>query len=420
MNVWLIAWKEWRTSQNAAMLIFMLATPVLLMLILGTVLSGNFNGSKAVDGIRVIYSAAEDGSESLAEVERLRAWLGDRAKEMVMLEEAKSGEMDALRAVGNGEYAGYVSFGEKGIRYDGNARAGVENGIVQGLLSAYAEQRKLRLAFPDGVSAEGAWTGESPVKESEQKSSSGEDPVQENGVQTPSDAGKQVAATSPQGALEPGVHIKDRPLQAPLKPDAIDYYAIAVTTMIIMYSAATAGLLFENERVRHTANRLLVAPVTRAEIFAGKIGGSVVINSLFTLVVVLISKYMFGANWGDAGAMGISLLVLFSQIVFAISLGLGLSYLFKGKAAGAVIMTIIQLAALFGGSYYQVEDNGDFVSVLSRFSPLDWTNDAIIAVIYGGSGNGLPAAAEAIVLNVGFSVLLLAAAILLMRRKEGL
>ncbi len=376
MNVWLIAWKEWRTSQNAAMLIFMLATPVLLMLILGTVLSGNFNGSKAVEGIRVIYSVDVDGYGGQEESERLKQWLDGRSEGMVMLEEAKSGERDALRAVGDGEYAGHVSFCEKSIRYEGNSRAGVENGIVQGLLSAYAEHRKLEHAFPDGLTAEGP-----PV------------------------------ATS---------HVKERALQAPLKPNAIDYYAVAVTTMIIMYSAATAGLLFENERVRHTANRLLVAPVTKAEIFAGKIAGSLLINSLFTLVVVLISKYMYGANWGDAGAMGMSLLVLFSQILFAISLGLGASYLFKGKAAGAVIMTIIQLAALFGGSYYQVEDNGDFVSMLSRFSPLDWTNDAIITVIYGGAGKGLSAAAEAIVLNAGFSVLFLAIAILLMRRKEGL
>ncbi|WP_461671186.1 ABC transporter permease, partial [Mycobacterium tuberculosis] len=192
--------------------------------------------------------------------------------------------------------------------------------------------------------------------------SAGEIAVDKSRVQGSTVEQYQTGATSPEGKLAETAHIKDRPLQAPLKPDAIDYYAVAVTTMIIMYSAATAGLLFENERVRHTANRLLVAPVAKAEIFAGKILGSLLINSVFTLVVVLISKYMFGANWGNAGALGMSLLVLLSQIIFALSLGLGASYLFKGKAAGAVIMTIIQVAALFGGSYYQVEDNGDFVS----------------------------------------------------------
>jgi ABC-2 type transport system permease protein len=357
------------------MLIFMLATPVLLMLILGTVLSGNFNGSKAVDDIRVIYSA--NGIGDSAELDRLKQWFDNGTGEEVKLEETTLGEADALRAVENGTYSGYVSLGEDGIDYYGNSRTGVENGIIHGLLAAYAEHRKLNLVIPEGVSAEG-----SPIA---------------------------------------GNHMKGRALQAPLKPDAIDYYAVAVTTMMIMYSAATAGLLFENERVRHTANRLLVAPVTKAEIFAGKILGSLWINSLFIIVIVLISKFMYGANWGNAGAMGMSLLVLLSQIVFAISLGLGASYLFKGKAAGAVVMTFIQLAAFFGGSYYQVEDNGDFVSLLARFSPLDWTNDAIIAIIYGGgAGSGLSAAAEAILLNVGFSVLFLAISILLMRRKEGL
>jgi len=381
------------TSRDPAMLVFMLATPVLLILILGSVLAGNFNGNKAVSSIRVLYSVSGDEAAK----EHWESWIGQAASEAVgetgggsgvgkgiIFEKAESGEQDAIRAVREGEYIGYAAIGGEGIRYYGNERIGAENAIVQGLLSAYAENRKLALVWPE---------------------------AEASGVETGTGTGASSTAE----------YTQTRMLQAPPMPSAIDYYAIAVTTMIIMYISMTAGQLIDNERVRRTANRLLVAPVSKAEIFAGKVMGSLLVNVMFIIVVVLLSKFMYGANWGDNPVM--VLLVLLSQIVFAISLGLGMSYMLGTKASGAVIMTIVQLAAFFGGSYFQYEDNGDFLSHLTKFSPLDWTNDALLSIIYGGGESPIAGMAPeygAICLNIGFSVLFLAASIGIMRRKEGL
>lgn len=63
------------------------------------------------------------------------------------------------------------------------------------------------------------------------------------------------------------------------------------------------------------------------------------------------------------------LLVLFSEILFALSLGLGISYVLKGNAAGAVIMVIIQLAAFFGGGYMPVASTTGFMRKLQRILP---------------------------------------------------
>jgi len=85
-----------------------------------------------------------------------------------------------------------------------------------------------------------------------------------------------------------------------------------------------------------------------------------------------------------------------------------------------VIMTFIQLACLFGGSYHMIVDNGDFISVLSKFSPLKWSNDALLAIIYGNGGGAYSQFMETILLNLGISAALLAAAVFIMRRREGL
>lgn len=51
------------------------------------------------------------------------------------------------------------------------------------------------------------------------------------------------------------------------------------------------------------------------------------------------------------------------------------------------------------------------------YSPLHWSNEALLQIIYSGDGT---AAVHAMMLNVGFSVLLLAVAMISMRRREGL
>ena len=61
MNVLRIALKEMKIVREPRMLVFMLATPVLLILILGTALSNAFNGSTTIGDIRVLYH--NDGAE---------------------------------------------------------------------------------------------------------------------------------------------------------------------------------------------------------------------------------------------------------------------------------------------------------------------------------------------------------------------
>lgn len=124
---------------------------------------------------------------------------------------------------------------------------------------------------------------------------------------------------------------------------------------------------------------------------------------------------MFNVYWGEH--LALVFLVLLSQIIFALSLGLGFSYLFKGNVAVALLMIIIQVGAFFGGSYFPLEEVSGFLRTLTYFSPLEWTNEALLQIIYA---NNLSALARVMVLNIGFSVVLLGTAILIMRRREGL
>ncbi|MFF2890821.1 ABC transporter permease [Paenibacillus sp. NPDC057967] len=366
MNIWRIAVKELMTFRDVRMLVFMLATPVLLMLIMGSLLSSAFNASVAIGDIRVIYS---DNSEDGAIGANWELWLSQSGTEHMVFEKFEGNDSEAMEGVRDGSYSGYAALNPSGVHYYGNSRSSVENSMVSGILSAFADRYKLSLAG---------------------------------------------AAPEPESMVQ-GSYVKETLLQGSHMPGAMDYFAIAVTTMIILYSAATAGNLIDSERTRNTAIRLLASPISKGEIFVGKILGTMVLHAAFVALIMLISKYMYNANWGDNLPM--VWLVLLSEIAFALSLGLGISYIVKGKASGIVIMTIIQLACFFGGSYYRIEDNGDFVSKLAPYSPLTWSNEALMDIIYGGeTGTALTASA----LNLGVAAAMLLIAAVMMRRREGL
>ena len=100
-----------------------------------------------------------------------------------------------------------------------------------------------------------------------------------------------------------------------------------MTTMIALYAAMGASSLIREERIRKTGDRLIAAPISKAEIFVGKILGSLVANALCILLVMLFSKFVFQANWGDH--LGIIFIILLTQVFLAISFGLGSDILRK-------------------------------------------------------------------------------------------
>ena len=54
------------------------------------------------------------------------------------------------------------------------------------------------------------------------------------------------------------------------KPCSMDYYAVVMTTMIALYAAMGASSLIRGERIRKTGDRLIAAPISKAEIFIEK------------------------------------------------------------------------------------------------------------------------------------------------------
>jgi ABC-2 type transport system permease protein len=373
LNTLTIALKEIKQSfRNVRTFVFMLAFPIVLMLILGTAFSNVFDSKVSVGDIHVLYKTSA-GPELNS---YFQAFAKQAGKSDVHFKEATD-SIDGKKEVKENNYTAYVEITKEGITLYGNNRNNIEDSIIQGMLAAFADKYNVAAAVA-GVDASKVSTAVSSGTEHN--------------------------------------FIKERSLQAAKEPGSMDYYAMAMTTMIALYGAVYASTLIRGERVRNTALRLAAAPVKKGEIFLGKILGCLVMNVLCLLAVVGFSHFAFKANWGDH--VGIVLLVLLTEVFLAVSFGLGISYITKtGEAARTVVMIVIQISSFFGGAYFKIENPTGIMNIITKLSPLSWMNNAITKIIYA---NDFTAAIPTISLNLGISLLFLGIALISLQRREGL
>ena len=370
MNILNIAWKGIKKDfRDTKTLFFMLAFPIILILVLGTALSNTFTTSLPVDDLHVLYKDITKGG-SFQQFITVAERSGIHFKKV-------TDKMDGKREVKQSTYDGYVEVTEKGVQLYVNNGNSIKANILQGMLSAYVD--KYNIASEIMKTA----------------------PDKLNSAFTSRDQSDFIMEASLNPNKEPG---------------SMDYYAIVITTMIVLYGAMSASSLIVSERVRRTADRLIAAPVRKSEIFIGKVLGSLVSNGLSVILVILFSKLLFNANWGNH--LGLVFIVLLTEVVLAVSIGIGVSFLTKTNTAPQVIiMLFIQLSSFFGGAYFKIENPEGIFKFITDLSPLTWMNSAMTKIIYA---NDFAAAIPAISINLIGAFLFLLVAIISLQRREGL
>jgi ABC-2 type transport system permease protein len=188
-------------------------------------------------------------------------------------------------------------------------------------------------------------------------------------------------------------------------PRAIDYYAVAMITLIILYASMGGSYGIIGERTRKTEGRILTAPVKKSELLSGKLIGSVLMTVLQITVVFLVSKFLLKAYFGE-NMLPVAL-VLLSEIIMSVSLGVGVAFLVKNdSAAGGILNAIIPFIAFLGGAYVPLETfNEGFFLRLTNISPLKWVNRSIINTIYSGDTSTV---LQTIIINLGIAAVFIA------------
>ncbi|QJD86178.1 ABC transporter permease [Cohnella herbarum] len=374
MNILNVAIKEIKSAtRERRTLLFMLAFPIVLMLILGTALSNAFSSNAFVGEMQLLYKINAN------QPQLTQAWQSfshEIEKQGVRIDPAEAG-MNGRDLIKDGQYTAYVEIDAEGLKFYGNSKQSLESNILQGMLTAFADRYNLAA---------------SALKS------------------TPSEAKAVMASIQSNDKF-----VNETSLDPDKTPDAMDYYAVSMTTMIALYSALSGSFLFRSERTRQTATRLMAAPISKGELFAGKVIGCTVINLMCVSIIILVSKFAFHANWGDH--MGLVFLILTAEVLLAVSLGLGVSYLVQGEKSRSVIMIFTQIASFVGGAYFPFDDSHSIMGIVMNLSPLHWANDALMNIIYS---DNVSAAWPTIGINVAIAAAFLLISALIMRKREAL
>ncbi|MCY6957090.1 ABC transporter permease [Clostridium brassicae] len=371
LNIILKDMKEgFRSKKELALMILF---PIVLIVILGTALSSAMNGDIKLGQINVLYTIQGKDNNIGTSFNLLEDKLKNynvEFKETNNIEEAK-------KSLENGDYACYllINENEKEIKIFKNERNRLGGSFVEGILNTFVQRYNV---------------------------------VNEIGRHDPRMVGQILKENNKK-------YVNIQSLNEKKEPRAIDYYGVTMTTLIIMYSSMTAAFGIVGEKNRKTSNRMIIAPITKKEIFMGKILSSVIITVIEIIIVIMFSKYVIKVNWGDN--LPILLLVLFSEIVMAVSIGIGVAFLTKTEAVmNGILNAVIPVMVFLGGGYLPIDEfKNTLLTNVSNFSPIRWVNSSILNIVFT---NNYEKVFPAVLINFSIAFIFLMIATMLFRKEE--
>ncbi|MDQ4492203.1 ABC transporter permease [Sinomonas sp. ASV486] len=168
-----------------------------------------------------------------------------------------------------------------------------------------------------------------------------------------------------------------------VKPTAAQQYIPGFTVAFLFFIASTIAQYIFMERDRGTLRRLLVSPVGRASILAGKLLPTVVIGFVQVVVIFTVGRLLFGMTLGDPVAL---LLVTCAAVAAANGFGLMITSLSKtqAQATGMATLLVFTLATV-AGCYVPLSFMPGFMQGIALATPQGWAMQAYQNIIMKGS-----------------------------------
>jgi ABC-type multidrug transport system permease subunit len=158
---------------------------------------------------------------------------------------------------------------------------------------------------------------------------------------------------------------------------AIPGILVMFTILVLLTSS---GTMLVQERTQGLLRRLASAPISKAEVIAGKWDGRMVLAAIQISVALVVGTYLFKMNWGPN--LGMVMLVLVAWGGFCASAGLWLGTIAKteAQAGGLGVLAANALAAL-GGCWWPIEVTPEWMQFVQKLLPTGWTMDALHKLI---------------------------------------
>ncbi len=164
-------------------------------------------------------------------------------------------------------------------------------------------------------------------------------------------------------------------------PRAIDYYAVTMLVMTLMYGAMYGCAELDDMFFNNIGKRIKTTSTGAFEHLFGVLLGAIFTLLLQALVLILFTKYVYGANWGGhpliifATMLALSVLSTAIGVMFASVMG------DTDKASG-ILRIIVPIFTFVSGGYIKMSMGNN---ILINYVPNQLAQTALFNAIYGGS-----------------------------------
>jgi ABC-type Na+ efflux pump permease subunit len=347
-NVVFIAWHDVRNQlRQGGTLAWLFVMPPIFFYFIGTVMSGFSGGMAGGDATPIVIAAKTPGFLKEQIDLRLRENEFDPEWRADVVADAE-GKLPQRVLTLTDDFSQQIAAGEQvDASFDTKASALLRNFEVIRI------QRSLYTALADVVTADAR--SDAPLNAAALVELNGETRVWQ----------LEVSAAGQRQVIPVGFE------------QAIPGILVMFTLLVLLTSGGSMLVL---ERLRGLLRRLASAPMTRAEVVAGKWGARMLLAALQVGFALLVGTLLFKMDWGPDVAM--IALVLAAWAAFCASAGLLLGSLARteGQAAGLGVLIANLLAAL-GGCWWPIEVTPEWMQGLQMLMPTGWTMDALHKLI---------------------------------------
>src|SRR6056297_3709024 len=213
-----------------------------------------------------------------------------------------------------------------------------------------------------------------------------------------------------------GINIEERRVDSKNYISSFAYYTVAMLAMFVLFISSYGGKFILDEKRNNTFQRQIVSGKNLSRILTGKFLMMFTMVLIQSLVMISFSRLVFKINWINLPQ--IIFITLLSSLMVA-SLGLMITVVTlktnNYKVSDAFSSGVVQILALFGGSYIPLEIMPQFIGAVGRYTP----NGALLkAYIKTLEGYGISNITEQIAVIAINTMVFLIISVLIIRRKS--
>lgn len=196
-------------------------------------------------------------------------------------------------------------------------------------------------------------------------------------------------ASSRLGSTAAYIHFSDNIIEEAVNvdgktPSSLDYYAISMLLMTMMYGTMYGCSAMSEERFLNTDIRLKSAPLKTYQIYIGKVTGTILTLMIDAVLIILFTKYVYKVNWGS-NILAIMFACL-SLAVLAAGIGVTGFMLIGDESKTQVILNVlVPLFTFLGGGYIPSQYLSPMMKRISVISPNHLARNIMSNIIYEGS-----------------------------------